>query len=324
MDRLHCDFFSVGEALVDVVQKSCDGTVTVIEHVGGSLLNVAAGLAALNEPSYFATWFGNDDRGKRIYEHLQNCQVHLLTGSRAAKHTAVAYAKLDENACATYEFDLEWDLADLDFPAENALHLHTGSIAATIEPGGSKVLELVKRARKDRKATISYDPNIRPALMGEPSLVSSRVEELVSLAHVVKASEEDLCWLYPERDVIESARAWSLLGPSLMVVTRGSAGAAVFRTGGEKVLEMRPFDVPVVDTVGAGDSFMAGLLSGLAVAGLLGNPQALLRLQQANLEVLTAALQRANATSSLTVSKAGAYSPSLEEVNVILKENRLG
>ena len=180
-------------------------------------------------------------------------------------------------------------------------------IAAVLEPGGSAVRDTLRAARPT--ATISYDPNVRPALMGDRTEARRLIEECVALADVVKVSDEDLEWLRPGEAVDDVVADWAGRGPSLVVVTRGGQGALVrlTRTGETHVASVPP--VTVVDTVGAGDSFMAGLVSGLLDTGLAGGPAARDRLGRAELAAVVPALERAIATSRLTVGHPGAHAP---------------
>ena len=147
----------VGEALIDVVER--DGQPTA-EHVGGSPLNVAVGLARLERDVDFLTFIGNDSRGRRIADYLTAAGVHLVAGSREADRTPVARALLDTVGAATYTFDIDWQLGetpDIDPP----LVLHTGSIATVLEPGSRVVADLVEHFRGS--ATISFAPLRWPA-----------------------------------------------------------------------------------------------------------------------------------------------------------------
>lgn len=307
-DEVRNQVLCLGEALVDVVER--DGQVTG-EHVGGSPLNVACVLARLDHPSVIGAWWGRDERGQRITEHAQAHGVAIAPGSDEAPRTSVAHASLDAEGRATYTFDLDWALPALDLGG--VAHLHTGSIAATLEPGGSQVVAAVDEVR--RAGSVSYDPNVRPALMGSPAQVVERVESLVGRADVVKASDEDIDWLYPELPVEEVMRRWIALGPALVVVTRGPWGAYARLAGNRDMLAVDQMTVALVDTVGAGDSFMGGLLSGLLDADLLGSREAVERLRQASWEQVQPALHRAVVTSGLTVSRAGAHAPTREEMD---------
>jgi fructokinase len=298
----------IGESLIDLVQRP-DGSAQ--EHVGGSPANVAVGLARLGHDITFATRIGDDERGTRIARHLATEGVSLTDGSVGGRPTSVAISTLDATGAAAYRFELAWELTEGRPPA-GVTHVHTGSIAATLEPGASAVLNTLQSARPS--ATISYDPNARPSMMGDPHEVRAKIEQLIGLSDVVKASDEDIAWLYDAAPLSDVLRLWGQLGPALMVVTRGDNGAviALSITG-----ELTTVDAPVVevvDTVGAGDSFMAGLLSGLLDAELLGGIQARARLRSASLADVRPAVDRALACAAITVSRAGANPPHLAEL----------
>lgn len=297
----------MGEALIDAVS---DGSGPVVEHVGGSPANVAFGLGALDHLTELATHIGDDSRGQAIAETCRARGVTLVPGSVTERSTSVAHATLDERGAASYVFDIAWHLPAL---AEDAGygHVHTGSIGATLLPGADDVLATVRSLRAT--ATISYDPNARPSLMGSPDEVRERMEELISCCDVVKASDEDIAWLYPDGHIPDVLRRWGTLGAQLMVVTRGVEGAVVVHRSGQGT-SLPAGDVAVVDTVGAGDSFMAGLISGLIDAGLLGSPEARERLAGATLTEIKPAIERALRTAGVTVSKAGAYAPGRSEI----------
>ncbi len=300
----------VGEALVDAVVK---GGQTNAEHVGGSPANVAFGLGALGHEVSLASWFGSDERGDRIAAKCAEKGVRVVAGSRGAEHTSVAYASIDAHGQASYTFDLTWTVPDLSSLTDVG-HLHTGSIAATIEPGGTQVLEAIQA--KHAHATISYDPNMRPSLMGSADDVRARVEALVGLSDVVKASDEDVQWLYPGAFLPDVLRRWEALGAALVVVTRGGKGAvyAVRSAGATEVTTVPARATTVIDTVGAGDSFMAGLVSGLLDQGYLGGPDARARLATAGIDDVRASVDRALRTSGITVGHAGAYAPTRAEL----------
>jgi fructokinase len=298
----------VGEALVDIV---VDGVGESAEHVGGSPANVAVGLARLDHPVDFACWLGHDERGDRIAGHLRRHGVTVLPQSFGDDPTSTAVATLDASGAATYVFDLHWDLPRIPLPTGTG-HLHTGSIGTVLEPGAASVTEVMRAVRE--VGTTSYDPNIRPSIMGDLDTVRARVEELVALSDVVKASEDDLELLYPGRTPEGVMEHWVGLGALLALVTLGADGVA-YRVSSSPAVERVPAVAEhVVDTVGAGDSFMAGLVSGLVVGGLLGDPGARDRLRGATLEDVRPAVERGEATSGVTVGRAGAYAPSLDEL----------
>ena len=294
----------IGEALVDVV-RTPDGTET--RHVGGSPLNVAVGLAQLDHRVALATHFGRDEGGAALGAHASDAGVELVPGSDRAEDTSEAVATLDEEGRAEYTFDLTWRVPELP---ERTGHLHTGSLGALLPPGGIDVLAAMDGGR--RSGTVSYDPNIRPSLMSDREATLTEVERRVAVSDVVKASDDDLEWLAGRpldvQGLTDWLRGWRDLGPTVLVCTRGPAGAIAVLPSG-RVVTVPGRAVDVVDTVGAGDSFMAGLLSGLLDAGLLGGPETRPRLRRARGAVVTAAISRGIEASALTVGRAGAFAP---------------
>ncbi|WP_068432677.1 carbohydrate kinase family protein [Piscicoccus intestinalis] len=302
---MHEPVIVAGEALIDIV-VSREGEN---EHVGGSPANVAIGLARLTHEAALACHIGTDERGVRIKDHLAGENVSLVDGSTSAERTPTATALLDTEGAATYAFKITWDL-DRDLPVPPGAHFHTGSIAATLQPGGDAVRDVMTRVRDTN--TISYDPNARPQLMGHSELVRPRVEELVALSDVVKASDEDIDWMYDGQDLTEVLRHWADLGATVVVATRGGEGALVYVQG-----EFQQVGLPavqVVDTVGAGDSFMSGILSGLLDAGLLGGAAARERLRAADWSQIEPAVTRALSCAAITVARAGANPPRRDEL----------
>ncbi|BCI55094.1 fructokinase [Mycolicibacterium litorale] len=290
----------IGEALIDIVERG--GEVTG-EHVGGSPLNVAVGLARLGRGVDFLTHIGDDERGRRIVEHLNASGVQLVAGSTSAARTPTARAMLDDAGSARYEFDIEWELSGTP-EASPPLVAHTGSIATVLEPGCLATAALLDAYQVS--ATVTFDPNIRTALIAYADAARNRIDRLVERADVIKASDEDLRWIDPNRTPKQIARSWLELGPSIVAVTEGDQGAfAVCAAGSARVAAV---PVEVVDTVGAGDAFMAGLIDALWDHGLLGaeNRQ---HLRHIRLDALHAVLQTAALSSALTVTRAGADLP---------------
>ncbi|WP_115788503.1 carbohydrate kinase family protein [Arthrobacter silvisoli] len=305
----------IGEALVDVVRRPSGEEA----HVGGSPLNVAVGLARLGHPVQFIGRYGQDPYGDAIAAHLRSSSV-LVPFPPDGKPSSVATAVVGDDGAASYTFDLSWELpglADrLPFMLQGASLLHTGSIATMLEPGASEVLAAVEYAHPN--ATISFDPNCRPSIITDKDFARERTERFVALADVVKASDEDLEWLYPGVDVRDSARRWLSLGgkqgPAMVVVTRGSAGPWGITGAGEA--EVPAPKVKVADTVGAGDSFMAALLSGIVDRGLDG-AQNRQDLRAMPAEILREIMAHAASAAAVTVSRAGANPPTRAEMNAL-------
>ncbi|MCT2021182.1 carbohydrate kinase family protein [Kocuria marina] len=297
----------IGEALVDVVSREGEEPRT---HVGGSPMNVAVGLARLGHDVQFLGRYGRDEYGRQVAAHLTGNGVRLPFDADALP-TSVAQATLDETGAASYEFQLDWSLdvspERIDELLRDTDALHAGSIGAMLEPGATVVGQALERARGH--ALISYDPNCRPSIIPDSSDARARAEKIVALCHVIKASDEDLLWLYPHRSIEDSARAWLKAGARLVVVTRGVMGPwAVSRGTGRDGVEVPAARVTVADTVGAGDSFMAALLSGLADRNILG-PTAASALDELDGAQLTELLRHAAAAAGVTVSRSGADLP---------------
>lgn len=302
----------IGEGLIDVVRRPT-GTES---HPGGSPLNVAVGLARLDHPVQFIGRYGDDAYGRMLTDHLHGSNVLVPLPPDEAP-TSVASAELDHRGAATYHFDLDWHLPDLRDRFETLLGattlVHTGSIAAVLEPGADQVLHAIEHARP--RATIGFDPNCRPTITTDPEVVRVRVERFVALSDVVKASDEDLAWLYPGIDPLESARRWLTLGgsdgPAFVVVTRGADGPWGACRDGEVAIPAHP--VKVADTVGAGDSFMAALLSAVVDRELDG-AQRRLELRRLDVRELARILDFAARAAAVTVSRPGANPPSRAEI----------
>lgn len=298
----------VGESVVDVVPMP-DGSTA--EHPGGSPANVAVALTRLGVPVDLVTAVGPDTRGDLLLHHLHRSGVRVVGDTAILPRTSTAVARLDADGAASYDFDLRTDLADPP-PSEDRAHVHAGSVAAVVEPGRSAVHRVLASHRKT--ATISYDINARPALTGSGPHLAAAVEEVCALSDLVKASDEDLAVVYPGMPTEEAARRLLALGPASVIVTRGAAGATCYTP--EQEVRVPGFGVRVVDTIGAGDSFLAALLDGLLRTGCLGEAGAD-RLSRASRAQWYAVLSRANAAAAITVSRAGANPPTHHELDPV-------
>jgi fructokinase len=248
--------------LIDIVER--DGRV-IGEHVGGSPLNVAVGLARLGRGVDFLTHIGDDARGRRIIDYVKGSGVQLVPGSVSAERTPTALATLDASGSAQYVFDIDWRLASTP-EVVPPLVAHTGSIATVLEPGCRATVALLDAYHLS--ATITFDPNVRAALIEDDDIARGRIDRLLERCDVVKASDEDLRWIDPNHSPERVARTWLGLGPAIVAVTMGDQGAfAMCAAGTVRVAAMQ---VDVVDTVGAGDAFMTGLIDALWSLDLLG------------------------------------------------------
>jgi fructokinase len=304
-------FVVIGEALVDLVGQR--GSRTLVAHPGGSPANVALGLGRLGNAVTLMTHLGQDSFGEMISVHLQASGVRVEGGAGAGTSTSLAVATLAAGI-ATYDFRIEWDIGDLEpLPVETRC-LHTGSLATALEPGRTDVQNLLEHEHQRGRVTISYDPNVRPALLGTPEAARPGIEHLAELSDVVKVSDEDLHWLYPDREDEDVAREWLRTGPALVVVTRGGNG--VFAVTGDLEVRRPATPIDLVDTVGAGDSFTSGLLDGLRRADLIGGPrrEALAAIDESS---LISVLDAASLIAAITCSRPGADPPTRAEVDAV-------
>jgi len=286
-------FVVAGEALVDIVVPAGEEPERA---AGGSPLNVAVGLARLAVETVLITELGDDELGVFVRDHLRASEVMLAEGSVVpGLATSTATARLDGSGAATYDFDLRWTLAPQTLP-DIATGLHVGSIGAGLRPGRESVMGLLEQAAS-LDLLVSFDPNVRQVFTPDADAAWEDVREAASFARLVKMSDEDLAFLRPGAATEDVAR--SLLGgvTELVVVTFGGDGATAFSKAGTATVRAVPTDV--IDTVGAGDSFMAALLAVAVEHGLDDLGEARLG------RILTAAHEAA----SVTVSRRGANPP---------------
>ena len=295
----------VGESLVDIVQTPSGRRH---EYAGGSAANVAVALARLGRPTRLATSFAPDAHGRLIAAHLERADVVLACDPTAVERTSTAEATILTSGAAEYTFEIEWRLSPVDAD-EDPLVAHTCSLGAVLLPGADDVHALLDRLRQ--RSTVSYDVNARPAVTGTGPDVVQRVERMVAVADLVKASDEDLEALYPQRSYADAAAALLELGPAAVVVTRGAGGALWVDREGPVEVAARP--ARVADTIGAGDTFGAGLLDALWERGRLGaeGRAALAALPRAEVAEV---LEHAARAAAVTVSRPGADPPYRHEL----------
>ncbi|QQQ62119.1 PfkB family carbohydrate kinase [Paenarthrobacter ureafaciens] len=291
----------VGEAIMDIV-VSPQGSVA---YPGGSPTNVAYGLGRLGVETALLTSIGDDPRGTAIEQHLNGAGVALLPGSRRPGRTATATATLADDGSAHYDFDIYWALP-ATAPATLPKILHTGSIATLLAPGAAAVKELLLQSHQ--RCLVTYDPNIRPALLGSHAEAKSIFEELVPLTAVVKLSDEDAQWLYPDLQLDDVPRHILGLGARLVAITVGSRGSLL--ATGQAHAVVPAVQSTVADTIGAGDSYMSALIHGLLHRGNEGFSAA----------ALAPLGQAAAKAAAITVRRAGANPPTLAELHMDLPE----
>ncbi|MEJ1115874.1 carbohydrate kinase [Paenarthrobacter sp. CCNWLY172] len=294
------DVLVIGEALVDIVNTR-EGTIS---YPGGSPANVAYGLGRLGVPTGLLTAIGEDEHGTAITTHLHSAGVRLLPGSTSLERTATATATLATDGSASYEFDIRWELAPVA-PATIPKVLHTGSIATFLAPGAATVRTLLEQSHDS--CLVTYDPNIRPALLGSHAEAKQIFEDLLPLTDVIKLSDEDAHWLYPASSLDDVASRLLNHGARLAVITRGAEGALLATPGAR--LNVPSAKTHVADTIGAGDSYMAALIFELLARGekAFASP------------ALESIGQTAALAAAITVSRAGATPPTSDELQARLE-----
>lgn len=299
----------LGEALIDLLPGPAGDLVA---RPGGSPANVAVGLARLGIATTFLGRTSTDRWGDMIRTHLHDNGVEVA-GPSGPEPTAIALVDVATDGEPVYRFlwdgtaDRLLDVADLPEDLDGVAVVHVGSLGAVLAPGGAAVRRLVERERDDR--VVTFDPNVRLELIADEDAARASLLELARSAHVVKASVDDLAWLVPGTPADDVAHDLAARDVSLVAITAGPH--AVRLVGQRAEIEIAPRGGPVVDTVGAGDAFMAGLIAGLLEAGL-DTPQ---RLHTAGPDALRAAGDLAVRAAAVTVSRVGADPPTRGELD---------
>lgn len=269
-------------------------------------MNVAIGAARLGVPSTLVTALGADAHGDLVRTHIAQDSVALVERGTASLPTVEAIATIDEAGAAEYAFRLTNPLrgAASAIP-DDITHLHVGSLTAVTDDEWGSLLAVVKTVRG--RATISYDPNCRPDIGVPHDDYRARVEEFAVNADIIKASDEDLAWLYPGEQFAAIAQRWIAAGARLVVVTQGGTGPIGFIAGAR--VTVPAVRTEVIDTVGAGDSFMAAMLAWCAEHRMLG-PGAVCEISAAEVREL---LEFAARAAAITCARIGANPPTRAE-----------
>ncbi|MDP3195113.1 carbohydrate kinase [Tabrizicola sp.] len=304
---------SCGEALIDMLPRtSTAGEPCFAPYAGGAVFNTAIALGRLGAPSAFFSGVSNDMLGEILADTLTASKVDTRYLARSDRPTTVAFVKL-VNGQATYAFYDEATAGRMlsidqlpDLSADTST-LFFGGISLVNDPAASTYEAL--QARESSMRVTMIDPNIRPGFIaGKEVEYRARIERMVARADIVKLSDEDLHWLEGQGDLTNLARGILAKGPKVVFVTEGASGArAVTSTQDIFVAAQK---VTVVDTVGAGDTFNAGVLAALHQAGAL-SKAGVTSLSDA---ALTSALTLGTRAAAVTVSRAGANPPWIAEL----------
>ena len=292
-----------GEVLIDLIPEGADRKPVV----GGGPANTAKALSKIGIDAQFIDGISSDQYGQMAKNELVSAGVKLDYVNYSDKPTCLAIVSLSESGSATYKFVIE-NTATFDFnhdwlpnpQTDRPSLLHIGTLATVTEPGASVLFEWAQSVAKF--APVVFDPNIRPAVISDRKQYVAQAERWVSISSAIKASDEDIKWLYPSLDVEQIVNDWLTKGPSLVVVTYGDKGLAGYQKD-EKV-SVEAVKVKVADTVGAGDTVGAILVEAIVKDGSDS-------MTGSRLETM---LKRAAKAAAITVSRVGANPPTSEEL----------
>lgn len=295
-----------GEVLIDLLPGTPDRRAVV----GGGPANTAKALARLGHDVHFIDGISTDGYGVAARADLLADEVKLDLALTSDKPTCLAIVTLDEDGKASYEFKIDGTATfdfNLNWLPDPSVHkprvLHIGTLVTIVEPGASVLYDWALKVAEF--APIVFDPNIRPSVMGDRDRYQAAVEKWAAISSVIKVSDDDLAWLFPDLAFEEVAMRWVADGAALVVVTRGVNGSIGYTENSRE--EAHGVAIELADTVGAGDTVGAIIVEAMIQDGILS-------LQG---EGLKKALTRAAAAAAITCSRVGAQPPYKHELTKI-------
>lgn len=305
-------FVVCGEALWDLFGVESPSGLTFDARIGGSPFNVAVGLARLGQSSALFTGLSTDSLGQRLEAALKTEGVRTNLLVRSGRPTTLSVVDLAPDGQPAYSFygsgaaDRAITVEDLPNLGPDVWGIHAGSFSIVVEPVGGALLALFARERGRRLLTL--DPNVRLNVEPDTKVWRSSIEDFAAHADLIKVSDEDLGLLYAGSTVSEIAEDWLGLGAAVVIVTRGENGAEAYSAHGRTVVRGR--QITVVDTVGAGDTFQAGLIAGLAERGIWGRKD----LEAMTEEEISSLVDFAGEAAAITCTRRGADLPRRSEL----------
>lgn len=304
----------LGEALIDF--KST-GALAFQGFIGGSSLNVATATARLGQSTMFLTQISSDLFGASLREHMTKNGIDTSHVLQSDGHTTLAFVE-ERDGQAHFSFmnsraaDTMYDPQPRPVLPNNLKFMQFGSISLLTDPTSTSITEIIGKHRSslNHNVTVVFDPNCRPALTPDLEGYKRKLRNWLRLAHVVKVSDQDLGWLEPDKSLDDVAADWIAQGPSVVIITRGEHGSSLYRAGHERLQVPTP-KVSVIDTVGAGDTYTAGLMVSLLEHGHERAEQLATHSDQTWLEVMQFAAQAA----AINCTRAGANPPTRAEVS---------
>ncbi|GAB3475169.1 PfkB family carbohydrate kinase [Nocardiopsis coralliicola] len=302
-----------GEALIDFVPGPEPGDWRALP--GGGAANAAVALARLGAPAPLLCRLSGDHFGRTLRDHLADSGVDLGRAVQAGEQSTLAFVAFDAAGSAEYTFyrngtaDFQWRPEELPDDTAGSC-VHVGTLAAVLEPGAAVLRDWL--AERTGTTAVCYDANVRPDVQPDRTAYRASAAAWCDTAHILKASADDLAWLYPGTDPVETAAAMlDRHRLRLAVVTLGGDGA-VGLLPGRPPIRVPAVPVDVVDTVGAGDAFIAAVLAALDGDGLLDGPAPLDTLTPGD---VTRALDQATRAAALACTRAGAQPPTRAELD---------
>jgi fructokinase len=318
----------IGEALIDLIEdKSTAGRYQAV--VGGANANVAIALARAGAKQQLLARISSDAFGQKIRQRLVDNKVGLDYAIAAKEPTSVAIASISSSGGASYSFYVEntadWGWANQELPTKQTLAslgataLQFGCLTMAMPPGNAVVEAWAKEYFDKDLLTLSHDVNVRPALGFDREAERIRVERVNSFSHLIKASDDDIDWLYglePGSNVDQIAWDWIGDSAKIVFVTRGGDGASIYRNNKTK-LDIASRKVKVQDSVGAGDTFCANTLAQLQQINALGSG-AFERLAALTDKQLVDIAKVSSVAASMACEKTGAEPPTDSELADLL------
>lgn len=318
----------IGEALIDLIEsKEQSGSYQAV--VGGANANVAIALARAGTPQQLLARISSDSFGQKIRTRLESNGVGLDYAIDAPEATSLAIASIGPNGGAKYSFYVEgtadWNFTEKELPTAKTLSeigakaLQFGCLTMALGPGNKIIEAWASEFFKAGSLTLSHDINVRPALGFDASVERERVERINSISHIVKASDDDINWLYGiEAGSNVDDIVWSWIGEreQIVFVTRGADGVSIYRKNNVRI-DVPSRTVKVQDTVGSGDTFCAHMLSGLLAIDALGtSPEE--KLAAVTNDQLVEISRIAAIAASIACERVGAEPPTSEELAAVV------
>jgi len=298
-----------GEALIDMIPtETRENGLAYAPHAGGAVFNTAVTLGRLGADVGFLSGLSNDMFGQILKGELEYSGVRSELAIRSNRPTTLAFVTLKDGQ-AQYSFYDENSagrmISSEDMPnvPKTVKAMFFGGISLAVEPAAEAYADLLCQNAGER--LIMLDPNIRPSFIPDPDRYRARLDRSIARTDILKLSDEDIDWILPGKDTM-AMKVQTLLdrGPSVVLITRGSAGASAFRPGTAEI-SAPARKVVVADTVGAGDSFNGGFLAQLSKMGALEKPD----IAKVSDATIATALNYAVAVAAITVSRHGANPP---------------